>query len=161
MDELIEQFAIEARELVQQASDDLLSLGADPGNRERMESAFRAIHTLKGSVGLFDFGPMLNVLHHAEDLLSEARDGNIPVDATLINPILAVVEWVEDSIDGIAQTGHLLDAQDKQASRLLGLMKSEMTQRETDELILSPTSIPDWAVSLHHRHSSEIGRAHV
>ena len=43
MDELIEQFAIEARELVQQASDDLMALEADAGNREHLESAFRAI----------------------------------------------------------------------------------------------------------------------
>jgi two-component system, chemotaxis family, sensor kinase CheA len=153
MDELIEQFAIEARELVQQASDDLICLGGDPANRERMESAFRAIHTLKGSVGLFDFGPMLEVLHQAEDLLSEARDGNIPVDATLIDPILAVIEWVEDSIDGIAQTGHLSEAQDKQAARLLTLMKSEMISRETTSLIF-PSSVPDWAVSLHHQYSA-------
>src|ERR1700742_4194371 len=105
MDELIAQFAIEARELVQQTSEDLLSLEADPRRRESLESAFRAIHTLKGSVGLFDFGPMQGILHRAEDLLSQARAGKIVVDATLIDPILAVIEWVDDSIEGISETG--------------------------------------------------------
>jgi len=148
MDELIEQFVIEARELVQQASDDLLSLEADPGNRERLESAFRAVHTLKGSVGLFDLGPMQGVLHHAEDLLSHARAGTIAVDTSLIDPLLAVVEWVDDSIDGIAQTGRLCETQERQAARLLGLVKADMTSRETDERPSSPTAIPDWASSL-------------
>jgi two-component system chemotaxis sensor kinase CheA len=153
MDELIEQFAIEARELVQQASDDLLSLEKNPGDRERLESAFRAIHTLKGSVGLFDFGPMHAVLHRAEDLLSQARAGNIAVDAALVDPMLAVIEWVDDSIDGISRTGHLSEAQNKQASRLLGLLKSEMTGRETDEQVSAPTAIPDWALPLQLRFS--------
>lgn len=148
MDELIAQFAIEARELVQQASDDLMALEADAGNRQHLESAFRAIHTLKGSVGLFDLGPMHDVLHHTEDLLSQARAGTVTVDATLIDPLLSVVEWVDDSIDAIVQTGHLSDAQDKQAARLLGLLENELTERKTDEPTAPSTAIPDWALSL-------------
>ncbi len=159
MDELIEQFAIEARELVQQASDDLMALEADSNNREHLESAFRAIHTLKGSVGLFDLGPMQNVLHHAEDLLSQARAGTIAVDATLIDPLLSVVEWVDDSIDAIVSTGHLSDAQDKQASRLLGLLTSEMTERETVEPSRPSRALPDWALSLAEHLPSSDGHA--
>ncbi|KRB49221.1 histidine kinase [Rhizobium sp. Root708] len=153
MDELIEQFAIEARELVQRASDDLMALETDAGNREHLESAFRAIHTLKGSVALFDLVPMQDVLHHAEDLLSQARAGTIAVDATLIDPLLSVIEWVDDSIEAIVETGHLSDAQDKQALRLLGLLASEMTERESDEATLPLTAIPDWAFSLAERFS--------
>lgn len=151
MDELIDQFAIEARELVQQASEDLLSLEADPRKRESLESAFRAIHTLKGSVGLFDFGPMLGILHQAEDLLSQARAGNIVLDATLIDPLLAVIEWVDSSIEGISETGRLSEAQEKQAPRLLRLLKGEMTPRDATGSAAALTAIPDWARSLYQR----------
>jgi two-component system chemotaxis sensor kinase CheA len=154
MDELIAQFAIEARELVQQASEDLLSLEAQPKDRGRLESAFRAIHTLKGSVGLFDFGPMHDVLHLAEDLLSQARAGNIMVDTVLIDPLLAVIEWVDDTIDGITKTGHLSDAQEKQAGRLVGLLKGEMTQEKAMETAAIPVVIPDWALSVQQRSTS-------
>ncbi|EUB98313.1 CheA signal transduction histidine kinase [Rhizobium sp. CF080] len=151
MDELIAQFAIEARELVQQASKDLLSLEADPQNRESAESAFRAIHTLKGSVGLFEFGPMQGILHQAEDLLSQARAGRIVIDTTLIEPLLAVVEWIDDSIEGISRTGHLSEAQDKQAPRLLGLLNGKMAEREISEDVGSTTTIPGWAQALQQR----------
>ncbi|MCM2476431.1 chemotaxis protein CheA [Rhizobium sp. CG5] len=151
MDELIAQFAIEARELVQQASEDLLSLEANPRQRESLESAFRAIHTLKGSVGLFDFGPMLKILHQAEDLLSQARAGKIVVDATLIDPLFAVIEWVDSSIEGITETGRLSEAQEKQAPRLVRLVSGEMTERNAGETALAPTAVPDWALSLHHK----------
>lgn len=148
MDELMVQFAIEARELVQQSSKDLLSLEANPGDRESLESAFRAIHTLKGSVALFDFGLMQDVLHRAEDLLSQARSGRIDVSAALIDPLMEVIEWVEVSIDGISRTGHLLEAQDKQAARLLGLLDIELTEGTAEPAAVSPAQVPEWALAL-------------
>lgn len=144
MDELITQFAIEARELVQQASKDLLSLEANPQERESLEGAFRAIHTLKGSVGLFDFGPMQSILHRAEDLLSQARAGSIVVDSTLIAPLLAVIEWIDDSIEGITRTEQLSEVQEKQAPRLLGLLNGEMTEGEAEDVAGASVTIPDW-----------------
>ena len=148
MNELIAEFAIEARELVQQASQDLLSLEANPLNRESLESAFRAIHTLKGSVGLFDFGPMQEILHRAEDILSQARAGKVAVDTLFIDPLLAVVEWIDDSTVGILQTGMLSEAQAKQAPRLLALLNSELTWRDAEETAGAQATIPDWARAL-------------
>ncbi len=148
MDELIVQFATEARELVQQATEDLLSLESNPQKRDSLESAFRSIHTLKGSVGLFDFGSMLAVLHQAEDLLSQARADKIVVNGTLIDCLLAVVQWVEDSLPGISQTGRLSEAQEKQAPRLIGILSGEMTDQVDDVIGPGPEQIPGWALSL-------------
>lgn len=152
MEELVSQFAIEARELVQQASEDLLALEADPGKRESLESAFRAIHTLKGSAGLFDLGPMQGILHHAEELLSQARSGRIVVNAALIDPLMAVIDWVDDSIEGIAQTGRLPEAQEKQAPRLLALLDGEITERDAaEDVIIGSGTLPEWAQALRPR----------
>ena len=51
MKEFVEQFLVECRELVEQATDDLLALEDNPADRERLDSAFRAFHTLKGAAG--------------------------------------------------------------------------------------------------------------
>lgn len=155
MDELIEQFAIEARELTQQASDDLIALEANPEFRRSLESAFRAFHTLKGSVALFDFGPMLEVLHHAEDILSQARAGSVAIDAALVDPLLAVIAWVDDSIEGIVQTGELAEVQAKQASRLLSLLNGELKDSQVQEATPSFIDVPDWALSLRQHLSPE------
>jgi two-component system chemotaxis sensor kinase CheA len=151
MDELVDQFAIEARELVQQASADLLALEQNPDERQRLESVFRAVHTLKGSVGLFDFGPMQGVLHSAEDLLSQARADAIVIDVALVGTLLAVIEWVDESIDGIAQTGRLLKTQEEQAPRLLRQMMSETTEHESLGQVSDVDGDPDWAISLRER----------
>lgn len=148
MDELIAQFAIEARELVQQASSDFLSLESNPTAHETLESAFRAMHTLKGSVGLFDLGPMQRVLHHAEDLLAQARSGNLTLDGAAIDALLATIEWVDDSIDGISQIGRLSDVQESQVARLIGLLTDEIADQENGATPVAPRGIPDWATSL-------------
>ncbi|MVA12180.1 chemotaxis protein CheA [Agrobacterium vitis] len=151
MDELIEQFAIEARELVQQASDDLLALEQRPNNRDRLESVFRAVHTLKGSVGLFDFGPMQDVLHRAEDLLSQARSNATMIDTALVDTLLAVIEWVDGSIDGITQTGRLLKTQEEQAPRLIRQLTSDTMAHETLGQVSDINADQDWAIALRER----------
>ena len=58
MNEFVEQFLIEGRELVAQGNDDLLALEERPDDRERLDGAFRAFHTLKGAAGIVDFVAM-------------------------------------------------------------------------------------------------------
>ena len=58
MNEFVEQFLIEGRELVAQGNDDLLALEEQPDDRERLDGAFRGFHTLKGAAGIVDFVAM-------------------------------------------------------------------------------------------------------
>ena len=76
MSALQEQFVTEARELIRQATDDLIVLERDGASPERIDSVFRAFHTLKGSAGVVELPAMSIVLHAAEDLLASrtARD---------------------------------------------------------------------------------------
>jgi two-component system chemotaxis sensor kinase CheA len=107
MDELLGQFLIEGRELVQQASNDLLALEKNPSDSGRIDSAFRAVHTLKGSVGFFDFGPMGELLHGAEDLLGAVRDGRLVADKPIIDVLLDCIGASDGWIDSIERTGTL------------------------------------------------------
>jgi two-component system chemotaxis sensor kinase CheA len=107
LDELLSQFLLEARELVQQAADDLLGLERHPDNRIRLDGAFRAVHTLKGSVGLFDWPPMGAALHAGEDLLSALRDGRASVDRASIDALMALIGQTESWIEAIATSGRL------------------------------------------------------
>jgi two-component system chemotaxis sensor kinase CheA len=107
MDELIEQFLIEAREMVQRASDDLLALETEPNDTARIDSAFRAVHTLKGSVGLFDFGPMGELLHSAEDLLGAVRDERLAATKAIIDILLDCIGASDGWIDAIERAGAL------------------------------------------------------
>jgi two-component system, chemotaxis family, sensor kinase CheA len=73
MNEFLEQFVIEARELIEQVMADLLALERDPGDRASLDGSFRAFHTLKGGAGIVDFAVMGRAMHAAEDVLSMVR----------------------------------------------------------------------------------------
>jgi two-component system chemotaxis sensor kinase CheA len=105
MNEFIEQFLVECRELVEQATHDLLALEERPQDREPLDSAFRAFHTLKGAAGIVEFQAMARALHAAEDILSRARNGAEPVTAALVGDWLACLDQVERWLDAMQATG--------------------------------------------------------
>ena len=77
MSALQDQFVAEARELIRQATDNLIALERDGMSPERIDSVFRAFHTLKGSAGVVELPAMSIVLHAAEDLLDSVRHGRL------------------------------------------------------------------------------------
>lgn len=139
MDDLLEQFIIEARELVQQATDDLLALERNPAVSAHLESAFRAVHTLKGSVGLFDFGPMGLALHAAEDLLGALGDGRGAIDGDTVGTLLDCIAQAERWVGAIEQTGHLPPDAAEEGYRLARVLRSQLD----DDSTRAPSAIPE------------------
>ncbi len=107
MDELLEQFLIEGRDLIAQATRDFSALLRDPQSSAAIDSAFRAMHTLKGSVGLFAMQPAELVLHGAETMLGEARKGTTALDAGHIATLIACLDQTDRWIDEIEEAGEL------------------------------------------------------
>ncbi len=107
MNEFIEQFLVEGRELVAQGSDDLLALEENPGDKERLDSAFRAFHTLKGAAGIVDFEAMGQALHAGEDVLSAVRSGAVIMTAAVTDLCLACLDQVTTWLDQMQATGEV------------------------------------------------------
>jgi len=105
MDEFLEQFLIEARELVEQATEDLLALEQSPNDRARLDSAFRAFHTLKGAAGIVDFAAMAHLTHAAEDRLAELRAGKRSVTRALTDDCLACLDQITLWLAAMEETG--------------------------------------------------------
>jgi two-component system chemotaxis sensor kinase CheA len=105
MNEFLEQFLVECRELVEAATHDLLALEERPGDRERLDGAFRAFHTLKGAAGIVDFNAMGLTLHAAESVLSALRAGSAPVTPMVIGDCLTCLDQVVLWLDAIQATG--------------------------------------------------------
>jgi two-component system chemotaxis sensor kinase CheA len=112
MNEFIDQFLIEGRELVSQGSDDLLALEERPDDQNRLDGAFRAFHTLKGAAGIVDFVAMAEVLHAGEDVLSAVRAGKTKMSAAVTDLCLACLDQVNIWLDQMQKTGEVpADAQ--------------------------------------------------
>ncbi|WP_380872430.1 chemotaxis protein CheA [Sphingomonas sp. DBB INV C78] len=135
MDELLAQFLIEGRDLVAQASADLADLAHNPGARPVIDSAFRAIHTLKGSVGIFPMGPAERVLHAAEDVLEQARKGTLPLDEDAVFGLVTCVDLVDRWIDELEQSGTVGPEADRAAAMAIAALlgtDGEFTETTTN-----------------------------
>ncbi len=149
MDELLEQFLIEGRELVEQATGDLAALRRDAEDRAHVDSLFRAVHTLKGSVALFDFTPMGHVLHTAEDLLGAIRSKKVIANAAMMDALLACIDASERWIEEIART-EVLPAGAEQEARAIteALLASQRADGMPPEIAVPS----DWLADFTTRH---------
>jgi two-component system, chemotaxis family, sensor kinase CheA len=107
MNALQEQFIAEARELVHQATDDLMAVERDGASGERIDRIFRAFHTLKGSAGIVELPAMTLTLHAAEDLLTAIHRGRLAVSADIIDRALACLDQVSRWVDAFEADGAL------------------------------------------------------
>ena len=151
-----EQFVTEARELIRQATDDLIVLERDGRSPERIDRAFRAFHTLKGSAGIVELPAMGIALHAAEDLLAAVRQGTLEVNAGIIDQTLATLDqislWVDDFENGGALPAQAGDDGRALAERLRSFLPGAQ-RRETmsaAKSVQSPreATLPVWASRL-------------
>ncbi len=156
MSALQEQFVTEARDLIRQATDDLIVLERGESS-ERIDSVFRAFHTLKGSAGVVELPAMSIALHAAEDLLADIRHGMLGVNAEIVDTALACLDqvsrWVDDFEDAGALPSQAGEEARAMAERLRSFLTGSVAQQR--ELIVpssmaggSAGSLPEWVFRL-------------
>jgi len=148
MDDLLKHFITEAHELIQQATDDLLALERDPQAAAPMNSAFRAVHTLKGSVGLFDFAPMGLALHAAEDLLGALKEKRTSIDAHVIDILLTCLGQIERWVAEIEQAGQLPTGAADEGYRLARALRSLLDEPPIQTAVAIPEAEHEWIKEL-------------
>ncbi|NKE47756.1 chemotaxis protein CheA [Roseomonas frigidaquae] len=104
--DLMAQFLVEGRELVAEAARGLSALALRRDDAAAMEACFRALHTLKGSTGLFDLEAMGQLLHAAEDRLAALRDGQASTPGD-IDALIEMVDQVDRWFDALERDGRL------------------------------------------------------
>jgi two-component system chemotaxis sensor kinase CheA len=107
VNEFLQQFVLESRELADAAGQGLLALEQSPRDAERLDEVFRAFHTLKGSAAIVEFPAMESTMHAAEEGLTAARTGARPLTSAHIGECLAHLDQVSEWLDTIERTGEL------------------------------------------------------
>jgi two-component system chemotaxis sensor kinase CheA len=99
--ELRQDFLVEAGELLQRLGEQLVGLETAPGDSELLNAVFRAFHTVKGGAGFLALEPMVLLCHHAEDLLNEARNGNVVLGAIHMDALLEALDLLNDMMAAV------------------------------------------------------------
>jgi two-component system chemotaxis sensor kinase CheA len=101
-DDIRADFLVEAGELVQRLSEQLMELEARPADKELLNAVFRAFHTVKGGAGFLALQPLVDLCHAAEDVFNALRAGKIQVDAALLDATLQSVDQVNAMMKCVA-----------------------------------------------------------
>ncbi|AOV16647.1 chemotaxis protein CheA [Acidihalobacter aeolianus] len=91
-DELLQDFLVEAGEILDALGGQLLDLEQNPTDADLLNAIFRGFHTIKGGAGFLSLTPLVDVCHHAEDVFNQLRQGERSVDSDLMDVILAVLD---------------------------------------------------------------------
>lgn len=145
MNEFTSQFLVEARELAEQASKDLLALEERPGDRELLEGVFRGFHTLKGAAGIMEYVAMERLLHRAEDTLQQLRVGERKVEPALIDALLATVGQLMRWFDDVEQMDAMPPEAAADADRMLRLFESAAQQQDPEQPEFRAADLVSWA----------------
>jgi two-component system chemotaxis sensor kinase CheA len=96
----------EAAELLEQLEQALLDLDRTPGDADLIDTAFRALHTIKGSGAMFGFERMAAFAHHVESAFDLVRQGKVRADPRLIAVTLAAKDQIRCLIETPELAGH-------------------------------------------------------
>ena len=100
-DDILLEFILEAREILDRLDIDFVALERDATNEKLIANIFRAIHTLKGSSGFFAFKRLEKISHAGESLLGKIRDGQLALDEIKTNKLLEALDVLRELIEGI------------------------------------------------------------
>jgi two-component system, chemotaxis family, sensor kinase CheA len=92
-------FRQEAAELFEVLETALLDLGQNPDDRELVDSAFRALHTIKGSGAMFGFDKVASFTHEFETAFERVRKGEIKPTQDLVSVALAAKDFIRALIE--------------------------------------------------------------
>ncbi len=102
-DEILQDFLVEADEILEKLSEQLVDLEQNPQDAELLNAVFRGFHTIKGGAGFLALTALVEVCHHAEDVFNILRQGDRVVDAPLMDAFLRVTDSVNDMFDEVKE----------------------------------------------------------
>ncbi len=144
-DDILDEFIIEAREILDQLDIDFVRLEETPDDKKLVGNIFRAIHTLKGSSGFFAFKRLEKVSHAGETLLGKIRDGVLALDTQKTTILLSTLDTLRIIIEGIEKTHQEPEGDDTSLIKnLLALASGDEIQTPlTPSSELTQVSTPD------------------
>lgn len=116
-----ETFRQEAAELLDSLETVLLDLGQTPQDRDLIDAAFRALHTIKGSGAMFGFDKVAAFTHDFETAFDLIRKGKIDANHDIVTVSLSARDYIRTLIEDPDSTDPIIgDAIVEELQRLIG-----------------------------------------
>ncbi|MFP3516651.1 chemotaxis protein CheA [Pseudomonas sp. SIMBA_077] len=93
-EEILQDFLVEAGEILELLSEQLVELESRPDDADLLNAIFRGFHTVKGGAGFLQLNELVECCHIAENVFDILRKGERPVDSALMDVVLEALDAV-------------------------------------------------------------------
>lgn len=102
-EEILQDFLVEAGEILDQLSEQLVELEQRPDDNDLLNAIFRGFHTVKGGAGFLQLNEMVTCCHVTENLFDILRNGKRPVTSELMDVVLQALDTVNSQFEEVQQ----------------------------------------------------------
>ncbi|MHB8422452.1 MAG: Hpt domain-containing protein [Leptospirales bacterium] len=144
MREILQDFLAEAEEMLEGLDTFFVQLEANPEDRTLLNEIFRTAHSIKGSAGFIGLTRIVDVAHHAENVLNQLRQGQMRADPAVIDIILESMDVLKLLVQEV-KTGKAADVDIESLNMKLDLLlqwgEDIQTETERGQEVVPPVPV--------------------
>lgn len=152
-DEILQDFLIEAGEILEQLNEQLVDLEQSPEDSDLLNTIFRGFHTIKGGGSFLSLTNLVEVCHQSEDVFNLLRNRELMLDAAMMDAFLRVLDEVnkmfEEVRNGVDPTAadpallqSLIDMQNPDLNSA-GSAEDESSEAEEEEEVENESEVAE------------------
>ncbi|MCI8210587.1 chemotaxis protein CheA [Pseudomonas sp. S25] len=109
-EEILQDFLVEAGEILEQLSEQLVELESRPDDADLLNAIFRGFHTVKGGAGFLQLHELVECCHIAENVFDILRKGERRVDSELMDVVLEALDAVNAMFSQVRERSEVTPA---------------------------------------------------
>ncbi|MGH8420687.1 MAG: chemotaxis protein CheA [Pseudomonas sp.] len=136
-EEILQDFLVEAGEILEQLSEQLVELESRPDDADLLNAIFRGFHTVKGGAGFLQLNELVECCHIAENVFDILRKGERRVDAELMDVVLEALDTVNSMFGQVRERSDVTPA----TPELLAALSRLAEPASPDEVAAAPAPV--------------------
>lgn len=109
MREILNEFLVEAEEILESLDQDLIELEQNPTDKELLNKIFRGMHTLKGGAGFLNLESIVELAHKLEDIFNKLRNDEMVLDSDKMDIIFEGIDYLKSAIESLKESEEIPD----------------------------------------------------
>lgn len=140
--EILEDFLVEAGEILEQLSEQLVDLEKSPQDSDLLNAIFRGFHTVKGGAGFLQLEAMVDCCHNAENLFDLLRNGELHVTSELMDVVLQSLDALNVMFDCVRAGEEPEPADPQLLQQLAAYARGEVAPAAASAPVSAPEPTP-------------------
>ncbi|RKS16427.1 two-component system chemotaxis sensor kinase CheA [Pseudomonas sp. WPR_5_2] len=141
-EEILQDFLVEAGEILEQLSEQLVELESRPDDADLLNAIFRGFHTVKGGAGFLQLNELVECCHIAENVFDILRKGERRVDSELMDVVLEALDAVNSMFSEVRERSPITAATPELLAALARLAEPQTADEAAPALVAEVVEEP-------------------